>query len=136
MSEANIELAREMTDRWNSGDVEGLIESSTPDFEFVPAIAGGVEGGSVHGPEEFRRFFADLDETWESFKLQAEDFSVVGDRVVITARVRAKGRASAVELDQPIFAVCSFRDGKMSRMLSFLDEKRARAAASQEGIGG
>jgi ketosteroid isomerase-like protein len=109
-----------------------MLAASTSDFEFIPAIASGVEGGVVRGPDEFRRFFADLDETWETFRLEAEDLREVGERVLTRARVLAKGRASGIELDQPIFSVCSFQDGKLSRMHTFLDETAAVEAASKE----
>ena len=45
-------------------------EVSTSDVEFVPAIAGSVEGGSTKGHDEFRRFFDALGETWETFRLR------------------------------------------------------------------
>ena len=40
--------------------IAASLKSSTSDVEFVPAIAGGVEGGSTKGHDEFRRFFDDL----------------------------------------------------------------------------
>jgi ketosteroid isomerase-like protein len=88
----------------------------------------------VRGPDEFRRFFADLGETWESFRIEAEDIREVGERVLIRGRVLATGRASGIELDQPLFSVCSFQSGKWSRMHTFLDETAALDAASKEVV--
>jgi len=132
MSEADVQLVREQLDRWNSGDVEGLIANGAPDFEFRPAIAAGVDGGTVRGADEFRRFFAGLDETWEEFELVPEEWREIGDRVFMVARVHAKGRGSGIELDQPLFGVCWLRDGKPAVIQSFLDEDAALAAASRE----
>jgi ketosteroid isomerase-like protein len=135
MSKEHVDLARQGVENWNRGDVDAMIESSTPDFEFTPAVADGVEGGgAVHGPDEFRRFFAGLNETWESFRIEAEDFQEIGERVLIRGNVVATGRASGIELDQPIFAVCSFQGGKGSRMHTFLDETAALDAASKEVV--
>ena len=50
-----------------------MIELSTPDFEFVPAIAAAVDGGSVKGPAEFRRFLTGLNETWETFRIEVDE---------------------------------------------------------------
>jgi ketosteroid isomerase-like protein len=130
MSEANVELARLGYARWSAGDVEGLIELSTPDFEFVPAIAAGVEGGSVKGPDEFRRFFMGLNETWETFRIEADDFRDLGDGVMTSGRLIARGRGSEVELDHPIYSVIWIRDGRFARMQSFLDQDSAEAAAT------
>jgi ketosteroid isomerase-like protein len=131
MTESNLDLARRGYGRWAEGDVEGMIELSTPDFEFVPAIASGVEGGSVKGPDEFRHFFNEMQETWEIFRLEVDEFREVGDRVIGIGRLTAKGRGSELELDQPIYSVVWFRDGKVARMQSFLDESAARAAAGE-----
>jgi uncharacterized protein len=132
MSEANVELARRGYARWSAGDVEGMIELATPDFEFVPAIAAGVEGGSVTGPDEFRRFFMGLNETWETFRIEADEFRDLGDRVMTSGRLIAKGRGSEVELDHPIYSIIWIRDGRFARMQSFLDQDSAEAAAAEQ----
>ena len=129
MSEANLELARQAYARWAEGDLEGALEFSTPDFEFVPAIAAGVEGGSVKGRDAVRRFFAGLDETWETFRIEMDEFREVGDQVMGIGRLTAKGRGSELELDQPMYSVVWIRDGKLTRMQSFLDRDAAEAAA-------
>jgi ketosteroid isomerase-like protein len=74
VSEANLQRAREGPDRWNSGDVDAMLGAAVPDFEFIPAIAGTVEGGSVRGADEARRLFASLDDSWESFRIDADEF--------------------------------------------------------------
>jgi ketosteroid isomerase-like protein len=131
MSETNVEFARRGYALWSSGDIEGMIELSTPDFEFVPAIAASVEGGSVNGPDEFRRFFGDLNETWETFRIDVDEFRDMGDRVLASGRLIAKGRGSEVELDHPFYSVVWIRDGRFARMQSFLDQDSAEAAAAE-----
>ena len=74
MNEAPLDLARRGYACWAAGDYDGMLELATPDFEFVPAIAASVEGGSIKGHDAFRRFFADLDETWETFRISADGF--------------------------------------------------------------
>jgi ketosteroid isomerase-like protein len=108
-----------------------MLATGTEDLEFVPAIAATVEGGSVKGPEEFRRFFTDLQETWETFRIDVDEFREVDDRVMAIGRLTAKGRGSELELDQPIYSVCWFRDGKVARMQSFLDREAAESAAGK-----
>jgi ketosteroid isomerase-like protein len=60
------------------------------------------------------------------------DVREIGDRVLVVGRVRAKGRSSGIELDQPLATVCWFRGGKFARMQSFLDYDAATTAASRE----
>jgi ketosteroid isomerase-like protein len=108
-----------------------MIELSTPDFEFVPAIAAAVDGGSVKGPAEFRRFLTGLNETWETFRIEVDEFRDLGDRVMGSGRLIAKGRGSEVELDHPFYSVVWIRDGRVARMQSFLDQDSAEAAAAE-----
>jgi ketosteroid isomerase-like protein len=132
VSAERVDLARTGWDLWRSRDFDALDEVTIEDFVFVPAIAASVEGGAVHGNEGSRRFFAALDETWESFEIDAEEFREVGDQVLVVGRVRAKGRGSGLELDQPIAMVVWFLGEKIARIQSFLDADQAHEAASKE----
>ena len=132
MSAGNVELAREAYDAWMRGDFDAMETMVAEDLEFVPAVAAGVEGGSVRGRDEVLRFFENLDETWETFRVEPDEFRAVGGRVLMVGHVRAKGRGSGLELDQPMLSVVWFREGKIARMQSFLDEAAALEAAEHE----
>ena len=128
MSDTTLDVARRGYAAWTARDVDGMLELTTPDFEFVPAIAATVEGGSVRGHTEFRRFMADLNETWETFRIGVEDFREIGSRVMAIGRLTAKGRGSKLELDQPFCSVLWFQGDRIARMQSFLEESAAQAA--------
>jgi ketosteroid isomerase-like protein len=133
MSEANVELARRSFEAWSRRDVEWFVDNTTPDFEFVPAVVATVEGqgSAVRGEEQIRRFFADLDEPWESFVVDEDEYREVGEQVVCLSRLRARGRGSGVELDQPMAMVLWFGGDKLARAQSFLDVDQAVAAAAE-----
>jgi len=59
------------------------------------------------------------------------DFREVDEQVVCVGRLRAKGRGSGVELDQPIAMVLWFGDGNIAQARSFLDVDEALAAAEE-----
>jgi ketosteroid isomerase-like protein len=121
---------------WNRKDAEWMIDHSAADLEFIPAVAGGVEGEGrvVRRSEGFRRFFADLNETWETFEIVPEEFREVGEAVVSICHVHAKGRGSGLELDQPIAMVTWFKGDKFARARSFLDHDEAIAAARERVV--
>jgi len=129
MSEGRVELAREGFDAWNRRDRGWMRDNATADFEFEPAIAAAVEGGSVKGIDAVIGFLENLDETWESFQLAPEEFRGVGEQILMPGRIFAKGRGSGVELAQPMASVFWFRDGRISRMESFPDVDEATEAA-------
>ena len=134
MTRSRTEIARQSIDAWNGRDVEWLVETASPDFEFVPLIASSVEGeaGVVRGSEAFRRFFVELDETWEVFHLETEELEEVGDRVLVRSHLHAKGRGSGVELDQPLFSPLSFDGDVPVSLQGFADRESALAAAGEE----
>jgi ketosteroid isomerase-like protein len=132
MSDAPLDVARRGYACWAAGDLDGMLELTTPDFEFVPAIAATVEGGSIKGHDDFRRFFAELHETWETFRISSDDLREVGGQVMGIGRLTAKGRGSELELDQPIYTVLWFRGDRIERMQSFLGREDAEAAAANE----
>jgi ketosteroid isomerase-like protein len=128
MSEGKLALARDGLEAWNRRDIDWLRERATADFEFVPAVAATVEGGSVKGPDGMARFFEEMDQSWEEFRIEME-FELVGEAVVGRGRVIAKGRGSGLELEQPLGSVTRFEGEKLARMQSYLDPEKALAAA-------
>ena len=134
MSDANVELARRSFDAWCRRDAKWFVENTTPEFEFVAAVMSTVEGdsGTVRGGEEgIRQYFTILDEPWESFVVDESEYREVDDQVVCVGRLRAKGRGSGVEFDQPIAMALWFDGDKIARAQSFLDVDEAMAAAKE-----
>jgi ketosteroid isomerase-like protein len=133
MSDAKLELARASFRAWSDRDAEWFVENTTPEFEFVGAVMTTVEGeaGTVRGGEKgIRQYFTILDEPWESFVVDEMEYREVDDQVVCVGRLRAKGRGSGVEFDQPIAMVLWFRGDKLARAQSFLDVDQGLSAAA------
>jgi ketosteroid isomerase-like protein len=132
MSEAKEALVRRHIEAWNAGDLARLAEWVTPDVEFLPANIAAVQGTPIRGPEEMKRYRSSMAEVWESFVIQPEDFRVVGEQILMRGRHVARGRGSGLELDQTVAGVFWFRDGRISRVRSFLDLEQAEKAAAEE----
>ena len=105
-SASKVQVAREMTEAWRRADVERLLELTAPEFEFISMMYAAVEpeGASVRGADAF---------------------------VFAESHLRAKGRGSGVELDQPLFTCFWFGEDGLVRSQSFLDEDAAVAAISE-----
>lgn len=54
MSQANVEIAKEVVDAFNRRDLEGFFALAASDFEWFPAMAGTVEGGGYRGRDGHR----------------------------------------------------------------------------------
>lgn len=80
----------------NERDLDRFGELTTDDFELVPAIAGSLEDGGIHGGASKQRYAAMLDETWEGFRIIADEFRDLGDPVLVLGRTEARGRGSGM----------------------------------------
>lgn len=129
MSREHVELAKRGVDAFNRGDLDAFAETVTPDYEWVGAFLGIVEGGSYRGREGMARYFAEAEETWEELNVSGDEFRDLGDRVLVLGRMEGRGRSSGVAVDTPYTMVVDFRDGKVSRTRAYLDHAEALRAA-------
>jgi uncharacterized protein len=114
MSQENVEIVRSVYAAGASGDRQKALRFFDPEVVvdasrrvFNPATYVGLEG--------LGRMFSDTSEVWETFRFEPLEFIEVGDRVVVSGRLVGKGRGSGVEVDQPIAAIWTLRDGRIVR---------------------
>ena len=132
MSQANVEIVKRGIDAFNRRDVEALADVVTPDFEWFPALPSTVEGerfSGYHGREGIETYFEDVRVTWEGLRVLGNEFRDRGDSVLVLGRADGRGRGSGVEVDIPLGIVYDFRDGKISRVRTYLDHDEALRAA-------
>jgi ketosteroid isomerase-like protein len=115
MSQANVDKTREYMEAYNRRDFDAAVASFHPEVDWVlPAMQ---ESDSCKGPEEIKRFWEGLDETFEEFQLEPLEFVDAGDQVAVRLRYYGRGKGSGAELDSEMYHhVGTFRDGKMVRI--------------------
>jgi ketosteroid isomerase-like protein len=120
VSRENVEIAQAAMEAFARRDIDGMLAHWHADAEWRPAISpGGLEGTTYVGHEGARRWVAELEESWETFALIDPSFEAVGDRVLVLARVHAKGYSSGVEIDAPLAQVWEIDDEKVRRLTGF-----------------
>ena len=85
-----------------------------------------------HGHAGARRVFESRVEVFDDFRVGAERFFDLGDRVLVFSRVRGRGKESGAEADARVASLYTFRGGKAVRVEYFGDRDEALRAA---GIG-
>lgn len=127
MPDANVELIRAAYGAWNRGDLETALRHVHPEVEFVqdPRIPGAV---SLVGRDAVRAWLESFEETWESFQVATERIESIGDRILVIARLTARGRSSEVEVQQRVGHVLTMRNGQTIRWTSFADADEAAEA--------
>jgi ketosteroid isomerase-like protein len=125
MSDANVRLARDVVDAVARRDLQRLLELTAPDVEWRPFATGLMEEGVYRGHDGIRRYVSDLDDAWEVLRAEVEDGLAVGATVLMTGRLRYRGRGSGVETEHAAGWVVKFRDGRLVSMQAFRDPERA-----------
>jgi hypothetical protein len=92
-----------------------------------------VENAVYRGRDEVASAYAAVWETWDLFQFEESELRDLGDSVLWLGRVKMRGSASHVELDQEFAAHWVARDGKLIRVQAYLLWKDALEAAGLAG---
>jgi uncharacterized protein len=136
MSEENVEIVREVMELMNraasggTADAEALLDRFAADVRidmsrrvFNPDVYEGHDG--------LRRLGAEVQEVWEEFRIEPEQFVDAGDRVIVIEVRRGRGSGSGVEVEQRSGVIWTLREGKVVGMETDLDPKEALEAAGE-----
>jgi ketosteroid isomerase-like protein len=125
MSEADVDVVRQIVAAFRDRDVPRLRELFHDDAEFRSAIVA-LEGGTYRGREEMERYMNDLDAVFEDWHSEDEEFVDGGDgHVALVFRIVGRGRGSGAPVNQPIAILWTVRDGKAVTAQGYLDREEA-----------
>jgi ketosteroid isomerase-like protein len=110
MSQQNVKLFRKGMDAFLRHDIEPLLETSHPEIEWYP-FSAQVEGDVAYkGHDGVRRWWANLNATFEEFEASIDEVRDEGDLVMALGHLRARFR-SGITLETEVGWVVRFRDG-------------------------
>jgi ketosteroid isomerase-like protein len=128
MSLDNVEVVRSIFNAWaeeGSPVDSGLLD---PEIEWVnPPDA--VEPGTRRGLDSFGAAAASISDTFAGLGVDIDEMLDAGDRVVVLATLRGRGRSSGADLDSRQGYVWTLRDGKATRFEWFNSPDEALQAA-------
>jgi ketosteroid isomerase-like protein len=127
MSQENVEIVRRSFEAFNARAIDELISFSHPDSEWLPFRAQ-LEGIVYRGYEGVRQFVRDIDEEWQSYRIDPLEFHDRGDRVAVIGRVGALDRGGHLDIDAVAGFVVELRSGQITRVTSHSDPARALEA--------
>jgi ketosteroid isomerase-like protein len=132
MSQENVEIVKRLKAAFNEKDLEAFAALTTPDFEWTTSMMA-VEGEVFWGREGIEKYFERMREVWEEFRGFAREYRDLGERVLWIGRLEGRGRGSGIPVDAALAVLYDLRDGKISRMHSYLDHGEALRAAGLSG---
>ena len=127
MSEENVELVKESIERFNRGDIEGMLAMLAPEIRFEHRIAA-LEG-SFTGVDAVRQWFEDLTQHFATWRIECDDIRDLGDRVLALGTLWATGKGSGVEADVPYTVVARLSGGLVTEFTDYGDREKALEAA-------
>ena len=127
MAQENVEVVRAAIEAMNHEDPEALVATLHPEIEWHMAIQQLLVGETAvyHGYKGIEQYFRDMEEAFEEVEVDCPDIRDLGDRVLALGSFRARGRGSGAEIESPVGAVVYMRDGRATRVLTYLDPQEA-----------
>ena len=131
MSKSNVDLARELTEAWNRSDWESMRTLFWPEAEAI-APRGWPEAEDSRGWEAVQRTFERLKDSWidERFELESTE-AIDEQRVLQHGHWRGAGRESGIPLDLQVWFISTFREGRIARVVYYLDRDEAMRDAGR-----
>ena len=128
MSQENVEVVRKGIDAWNQHDAGLWLSYAAPDVEWMPAGPAAVERTVYRGHDEVASGFAAVWQTWDLFQFEEAQIRDLGDSVLWLGRVKMRGSASQIPLDQEFAVHTRLRDGQVITVRAFLAWREALEA--------
>ncbi len=128
MSQEQVDVAKRALEAFNRRDFDVLVELITPDIEWYPAMPGAVKDGYI-GRAGVEAYLGEVRNTWKDYRARSTAFSECPGGLLVLGRAEGRGRDTGVKVDSPLGMVIDFRDGRISRVRSYLDHGEAAHAA-------
>ena len=128
MSQENVELYRQGIDAFNRRDLDAFLALAHPDVVGVSRVLA-IEGGSYRGYEGTREWWSNLLDVFPDFKIEVISVRDAGQLTVSELRNRAQGEENAASLEEFIWQISEWRDGRVVRWQMYGSEQDALEAA-------
>jgi ketosteroid isomerase-like protein len=129
MSQENVERLRQAYEAFSSGDIGRILAFAHPDFEAVVPPELSAEPDTYRGHDGIRRYFDSFQDAMDDISFAPEEFWDAGESVVALVRLTAKGRQTAITVEQRIAQVWTVRDGQAVSLQTYPSLAEALKAA-------
>jgi ketosteroid isomerase-like protein len=132
VSRENVEIVRGSIEALNQHDSAMWLRYAAPEIEWMPAGPAAVEGAVYRGHDEVAKGLESVWQTWDEFHFVESEVRDLGESVLWLGRLKMKGAASHVELDQEFAVRFVPRDGKFVSVQAFLGWRAVLRAVGLE----
>jgi len=129
--ERNVRVVRELFEAFAARDVERTIQLVDRGVMMEPLSTEVEQRTPYLGVSGLRRYFSDLEGTWDKFELTVAGIRAGGDYVVALGRIHAQRQALVA--DDPAGFTFKLRDGRVVWAKVYRSHDEALAAAGLTG---
>jgi ketosteroid isomerase-like protein len=129
MSQENVKMIQRIFDAFNSEDIELILSFTDPDFELDVPPELSAEPDVYRGQEGMRRYWESFREAMDEIRMQPERVFDAGEVVVVDLHLTAKGRRTAIAVEQRTPGLWTIRNGKVTRIRAYASLSEALEAA-------
>ena len=131
MWDERIKTVRAFADAITERDLDAALPLCHAEIEFFSLLAQ-LEARPYHGHAGIRRYFKDVDATWDEWRVEVEHLVAAPDgRVVIVMSTHMRGRGSGLPFAERVANVWEFKDEKLWRAELYRDPAEALRAAAR-----
>ncbi len=109
MSQQNVSLVQSLYEAFARGDIPAILGAMDPDIVWDIPLPDYPLGGIHRGPQSIaNEFFSIIPTYYQEFAALPKDVMDAGDRVIVLAEYRGKGKARGT----PVMATLNIRSKK------------------------
>jgi ketosteroid isomerase-like protein len=128
LSQENVEIIRTAYAALAEQGVEAVLVFADPEFEATTPASLASEPDTYRGHEGVRRYFGSFGDAMEGVYFEGQEFTSVGDKVLVDTKLHARGRTTGIETEQRAFLVWALRDGLVTGVQTFVERGAALEA--------
>jgi uncharacterized protein len=129
MAQENVEIVRSAYAALAEQGVEAVLAFADPEFEATTPPSLASEPDTYRGHDGVRRYFGSFGDAMEGVYFEGEEFTSVGDKVLVDTKLHARGRTTGIETEQQAFLVWTLREGLVTGLETFAEQGQALEAA-------
>jgi ketosteroid isomerase-like protein len=126
MSEENVEVVRRSFEAFQRGGPEAMLDLFSND---VITYRADPDRATFNGRAGFRDAAADWSEDYSEWRLLPQEFTDLGERVLVRVLQMAQGRRSGVSVEEDYWFLFELTGGKVSKLSFYSRQPEALVAA-------
>jgi len=118
VSQENLEIVRRLYDLVRRGDVAGLVEIISPQFELHENVLA-PDAAVYHGPDGLKKWLDAGSEAFSDFRFEPERFVERGDWIFAPVHSYGRGKGSGAPFDARYITAFKVEHGKVAFAASY-----------------